>query len=1403
MKEMICPHCGSESTYKSKKYGHWICEDCGEKFSESVEAQKAWNDGLEEAVFWNDDFLSVAPVSLAVSYQKLKEYVVDGNIGCTLFLIRDVFELMIKIPVTIMFNGVHDLRESYPDFDKILAANKQIEKLYDYSIQMLSTGKWWECVRLAADIKADLWDKLVEDYPQTSLLKDTCEYLSKIYKLLFFRIPGNPKISMVTWRNRVLGHSCLADNIQEKYVEIPYILKMFQQVCEVSVPFYSMICFCDRNKKPLFGINANLSEAEVFIQYKNESGKQDIMLIIHDFLAGRDKSLSCFDGFEKGKAYLLSYSSGERYRDFKLSEYLTRHGNGRTKKLIVPELSSEDVFSDNLESKDIEALEELLSTKDDVIGINCLYQWLLDSIADADKGILFLSAERGRGKSTFCTTIDQLDRVGVQKMDEALLEQWYELESDTAIRVWHFNSDYRGRKDIFIPCIRDSVLTLGNDTTTRNSSRGNILKGKLEAQWNSLLTCDNNLRKLLFAECLNDTLSEYRERTDKKKLLLVLDGIDEVTDVKELFSFLPDAEHLEEGVYLMLSCRTVSELENKPELLTLIEKCRFASNIKFTRKSLIREASGVEIVSGNDDYNFAIAEYIKDILAEQGKSICENDIINIAEMFENRFSAVAAYRELCRLNPIFTDCVDGNLFQLFITQIEQNAPSSYLQRVKAILNTLLWADEPLTIQELAYLSGERYVSYRMLGLLNDLRAFVRVSRSSQGNRYEIAHSQWKESIRAWMPYGDVYFRQRCSMLLEELEQSFTEDNILDLFSENYIGELWVFTHILSIYSRNKYDLLENWWELIRIGSFEALFDKLITFVDSHEDVRLLASTKFINLLKSVSSDYRKTLSDFSYDPDGERGYKYYNKQSNEYYLLEKIVSFLSHVSKLIIDDYTDLDGEARRNPALSVAAELRFHAGELLLYHSVLRGEDSNSRSRLRKRALELFELSRDTVHWWFDRDKTIIIEVNMRMGDIHFRNQEYEYAYMDYARIIKKLTNMKTISVDMGLALAKAYMEIGPVIPHIDDDYPPAIYLGKLEQINCYQRACDMISGYLKDNPENALILELYQKASNRIGNTFFKQKYYKEAQYWYKESFLTIAKLHYADKREEYNVCYFIGNTCMKLLDFEMAREYYERAYRICCSSQFDRTKVLTKLIQVYESLKMQKSFITIREEYNSLVEEQERYHDAYQEVLEVLRYVPAESVKKIPTQMLNTFRELQNREHGFKVDTSKSFAEQSIMEETEAIFANIFRDYWAIDKQREMIEQHEDRELMENRAKLMQELIERIASVISSCDKAINIVSTKAYCEAFWLLEHLPPTITRKVPIDILLEIKSKRDRSYSIHLSTDGGNVYLEDTLYYLDRLFRKYVPDMEILLSDYCENIPSDFDLNCIFEDDFE
>ena len=150
MEERICPKCGSFSTYKSKKYGAWICEDCGEKFFEGVEEKIKWNTGLLADEYWNYSLISVAPVSLSLSYQLLYNYVEEGNIGCTLFLIRDVFELMIKLPVVILLDGVYSVLERTEQPDEFLNAHPKLRSLYANSMQILTTGKWWECVRLGA-----------------------------------------------------------------------------------------------------------------------------------------------------------------------------------------------------------------------------------------------------------------------------------------------------------------------------------------------------------------------------------------------------------------------------------------------------------------------------------------------------------------------------------------------------------------------------------------------------------------------------------------------------------------------------------------------------------------------------------------------------------------------------------------------------------------------------------------------------------------------------------------------------------------------------------------------------------------------------------------------------------------------------------------------------------------------------------------------------------------------------------------------------------------------------------------------------------------------------------------------------------------------------------------------------
>ena len=94
------------------------------------------------------------------------------------------------------------------------------------------------------------------------------------------------------------------------------------------------------------------------------------------------------------------------------------------------------------------------------------------------------------------------------------------------------------------------------------------------------------------------------------------------------------------------------------------------------------------------------------------------------------------------------------------------------------------------------------------------------------------------------------------------------------------------------------------------------------------------------------------------------------------------------------------------------------------------------------------------------------------------------------------------------------------------------------------------------------------------------------------------------------------------------------------------------------------------------------EDNYAKAYKEAIEILNFVPKESVDKIPKTMLEVFRTKMDKNWDFKVDINKSFEEQELLDETKAIFANIFRDYWATPYQKERIEAKEkyDRQKIE---------------------------------------------------------------------------------------------------------------------------
>ena len=509
MEDIICPKCGSSSTYKSKKFNAWICEDCGEKFTENVAVSKKWNDGLDASEYWDDEFTSVAPVSLAVSYQKLKEYIVNGNIGCTLFLIRDVFELMIKIPVVILLDGVYSVLEKSDGIPGLLSEHPKFKALYANSMQILTTGKWWECVRLGSGLMREFSGTPLFSADNELVYQDTVKYLEKIYKLFWFQIPGQAKVNMVSWRNRAVGHSCLASNPEENYAEIPYILLMLKKVCEISIPYYRKVVLADANKNILNGTNSAASDGKIFVVYND--GENRTYTKIRSFVAGKMENLAYYDGYEKGKAYLLNYADGDRYKDANLSNYIESISSKESCDII----SENSIDADNLETSDIQQLEQELSEENNVVHIPYLYQWLMDQTEKSNKGIFLLQAERGMGKSTYCETLNQLSNSESVLWHCDQIEDWADFMEKSAIRVWHFNSTYFGRKDVYLPGIRDALLTLtSGHFENKKWVEPNKIVGRLTSSWNSLMECENDLRRIYFAEAINGTVEEYLARTD-------------------------------------------------------------------------------------------------------------------------------------------------------------------------------------------------------------------------------------------------------------------------------------------------------------------------------------------------------------------------------------------------------------------------------------------------------------------------------------------------------------------------------------------------------------------------------------------------------------------------------------------------------------------------------------------------------------------------------------------------------------------------------------------------------------------------------------------------------------------------------------------------------------------------
>ncbi len=86
---------------------------------------------------------------------------------------------------------------------------------------------------------------------------------------------------------------------------------------------------------------------------------------------------------------------------------------------------------------------------------------------------------------------------------------------------------------------------------------------------------------------------------------------------------------------------------------------------------------------------------------------------------------------------------------------------------------------------------------------------------------------------------------------------------------------------------------------------------------------------------------------------------------------------------------------------------------------------------------------------------------------------------------------------------------------------------------------------------------------------------------------------------------------------------------------------------------------------------------YANAYNEVLEILKYISKEDYNRIPIEQIKLFEANANSNHIFSYNPEKTLDEQNVLKITKGIIAILFRDYWATLEQKNKILNYEKNE------------------------------------------------------------------------------------------------------------------------------
>ncbi len=654
---------------------------------------KEWNELLKLTdKYYNDQAVKNINPIIAAEYKLIGELIDNKQVYGIIFQIKDLYEIVIRMPVLVVGAMIIKREQSF----------KAKELLYYMMSKPLSLGDWRYLLNLSNEVAAEYGD-----FP-----KEITDILSATKKFANSNKTGD----IVFWRNNTIAHGAtkLIDDI-ELYNDMAQKLKELTDFFVKNNSLFTKVAFVYEEGHELVKDASSQPNGRLCLKVGEE------FIPLYPFFSLRNRGIYLFDRYlqKQQKTDVIEY-----VRSQKQSVTINELNNLFIENNIINTDKTGSLDNYSVEERNL--CEEFLSS-----GEYLEPEYLLNDLnrqLEKEKSVFMLRMERGMGKSFFVRGLDPFS------IDKIYLDE-------VAVKTFYINSTYNSRIDDFSICVEDQM---------RKISKGNTLA-------NNTLRLDINAENPAkeFAKFLNT----YKQKCYyDKKLLFIFDGIDEINvqKGKNITDFIPSEEDLDDGIYIMVTCRT----DDKEDSLSM-----FCKNYVQTFKGDI-----ILYNKDNENYRNFVKKYFdlyiikKIILMCKRNNVCFNvDYSKTDEIFEsidrktilnlNLIKELLSLKVNSLINKNISElkveelAIDNNIYENYFKNIKSYYGSKYYQKFINVLCCLAMADRPLTLKELGVISENNNVNFAYLGFINSMKLFLGTIRSNEGTQFKIAHLELEKVIK--------------------------------------------------------------------------------------------------------------------------------------------------------------------------------------------------------------------------------------------------------------------------------------------------------------------------------------------------------------------------------------------------------------------------------------------------------------------------------------------------------------------------------------------------------------------------------------------------------------------------------------------------------------------------------